>query len=138
MDARTLARILAVQALYQQDIGQEIDVENQEKLDAKIKELSATNDFGRINKPLFKNIINCVSRETDSLKSIIVANLASGWTIERIGGVLRAILFAALAERRVSPEMDKRVLISEYVAITSGFYDDKEVKFINAILDKVL
>jgi N utilization substance protein B len=138
MDARTLARILAVQALYQQDIGQEIDAENQEKLDAKIKELSDTNDIGRINKPLFKNIIGCVSRETLSIKAKIVDNLSVNWSIERIGGVLRAILSAAIAERIINPEMDKRVLVSEYVAITSGFYDDKEVKFVNAILDKIL
>jgi N utilization substance protein B len=51
--------------------------------------------------------------------------------------VLRAILRAAIGEN-MSSDTPKSVLIAEYVGITSGFYDEKEIRFVNAILDKVL
>ena len=136
MDARSLARLAAVQALYEAEAKG--GMQTVTDLSAKAKEMALFNNFNRINKKIFEAIITNVSRETNSIDEKIRANLATDWSFERIGGVLRAILRAAIGENIGEASTPKSVLISEYVAITSGFYDDKEVKFVNAILDKIL
>lgn len=133
MDARSLARLAAVQALYEAESNGSFEVGD---VSEKAKQIALFNNFNRINKKIFEQILTAVSRETSTIDDKIKANLAADWSFERIGGVLRAILRAAIAEGLSGTP--KSVLISEYVAITSGFYDDKEVKFVNAILDKVL
>lgn len=138
MDVRSLARLAAVQALYESESNGSLnDLANYDFND-KAKQFALVNNFNRINKKIFEQIITNVSRETNSIDEKIKANLAADWSFERIGGVFRAILRAAMGERLASPDTPKTVLISEYVAITSGFYDEKEVKFVNAILDKLL
>jgi len=138
MDVRSLARLSAVQALYESEANGSLnDLANYDFGD-KAKQFALVNNFNRLNKKIFEQIITNVSRETKSIDEKIRANLAADWSFERIGAVLRAILRAAMGERLSSPETPKSVLISEYVAITSGFYDDKEVKFVNAILDKII
>jgi N utilization substance protein B len=141
MDARTLARLGAIQALYEAeasgDFGAALLVLCADS-GAKAKEMALFNNLNRINKKIFEAIIQNVSRETISIDTRIKDNLAADWSFERIGGVLRATLRAALGESLGENPTPKSVLISEYVGITSGFYDDKEVKFVNAILDKIL
>jgi len=138
MDVRTLARLSAVQALYESEANGSLrDLANYDFSD-KAKQFALVNNFNRLNKKIFEQIITNVSRETNSIDEKIKANLAADWSYERIGAVLRAILRAAMGERLAAPETPKTVLISEYVDITAGFYDDKEVKFVNAILDKIL
>lgn len=138
MDVRSLARLSAVQALYENESnGTLTNIENYD-FNAKAKQIALFNNFNRINKKIFEQIVSTVSRETSIIDEKIKANLAADWSMERIGGVLRAILRAATAEKIANPETSKSILISEYVAITSGFYDEKEVKFVNAILDKLL
>ena len=138
IDARTLARISVVQAIYEQEIAGGYDLDNKDDLQKKIEALSEKNDFKRINKKLFEQILDIVSRETLIINEKIKSNLAQNWSMERIGAVIRAILSAAIAESMLEEPTDKKIIISEYVRIASGFYDDKEVKFVNAILDKIL
>ena len=137
MDVRTLARLSAVQALYESEANGSLSDIKDYNFGARAKELALANNFNRINKKIFENIITSVSRELSTIDEKIKANLAADWSFERIGGVLRAILRAAIGEG-LSGATPKSVLIAEYVAITSGFYDEKEVKFVNAILDKTL
>lgn len=132
IDARTLARLAAVQAIYEQEHSHDDIVDIAER----IERVKKTSEIKRLNKKLCEGILT-VSRETSIINSI-KENLAEGWTVERIGGVLRAILVAAIAEKQAFPETPKNIIVSEYVAISGEFYGYKEVKFVNAILDKVL
>lgn len=137
MDVRTLARLSAVQALYENEANGILNKTDGYDFVDKARQMAMFNEFSRINKKIFEQILTIVSRETSAIDDKIKANLADDWSIERIGGVLRAILRAAIGEQ-MSSETPKSVLIAEYVGITAGFYDDKEVRFVNAILDKVL
>lgn len=133
MDARTSARIAAVQALYEQ----EINLKSAYNHDERAKELASLNEFQRINKKLFSAIFLKASEEISSIDELIKANLSEKWSFERIGGVMRGILRAAIAESRIG-DAKKNLVIAEYVSITDSFYDEKEVKFVNAILDRIL
>ena len=138
MDARTIARIAAVQALYEQDIGSPESAAKSQDVERKLKQIKELNDFKKVNKKIFEAIIASYVEAAEEVNGKIIANLAEGWTIERIGGVLRSILRAAIAERRTNQEFPKPVLVSEYINITSSFYGERETKFVNALLDKVL
>ena len=134
MDARTSARVAAIQALYEQEVNSS---PLEHKLDEKAKELASANEFTRINKKIFSAIILKATEEISSIDAKIKENLAANWDFSRIGGVMRGILRAAVAESMLG-DAKKGMIISEYVAIAEGFYEEKEVKFVNAILDKIL
>ena len=138
MDARTLARLAAVQALYEREANGTLSNEDEQDLGAKAKQMALFNDLNRINKKIFEQIITTVSRETHNIDEKIKSNLAEGWSFERIGGVLRAVLRAASGEKLSAPETPNSVIISEFTGITAGFYDEKEVKFVQGILNKIL
>ncbi len=135
-DARTLARLAAVQAIYEQDMAGH-DLPDNGDVAVQIGRIKELAELSRINKKLCEGILETVSRETNIIQ-IIRDNLAEGWTAERIGGVLRAVLTAAIAEKKAFPDTPKSVIISEYVNIASSFHDEKEAKFVNGILNKIL
>ncbi len=136
MDARTSARVAAIQALYEQEVNSHPSKHN-EFLDEKAKELAQANEVKRINKKMFSAIFIKASEEITSIDELIKNNLSANWDFSRIGGVMRGILRAAIAENMLG-ESKKGIILSEYVSIAEGFYEEKEVKFVNAILDKVL
>ena len=136
MDPRTSARIAVIQALFEQEVNSR-PMKEGVALDGKAKELASANEFKRINKKLFSAIFLKASEEIALIDEQIKGNLAENWSFERIGGVMRGILRAALAENMLG-DIKKNVLISEYVTIADSFYDEKEVKFVNAILDKLI
>ena len=65
----------------------------------------------------------------------IDAALAAGWPLARIEAVLRAILRAGGYELMFRKDVPARVVISEYIDVTHGFYDQDEPGLVNAILD---
>lgn len=132
MDARTAARIAVVQALYEQEINiRHVDH------DKKAHELAKANEFKRINKKLFGEVLTKATEDIANIDERIKQNLSEEWSFERIGGVLRSILRAALAENEL-PEAKPKLIISEYVNIAGMFFDDKETGFVNGILAKML
>lgn len=135
-DARTAARIAAVQSLYEEEVNARPEGA-QKSYDERAKELAEMNEFHRINKKLFTSIFLKAMEEVANIDELIKANLSEKWSFDRIGGVMRGILRAAIAEYKIG-DVKKGLIISEYVGIAEGFYDEKEVKFVNAILDKVL
>ena len=60
------------------------------------------------------------------------------WTLDRLNIVSHAILLLAMGEYRYTEETNKAEIINIAVELAKKYLDDKEYKFINAILDKVL
>ena len=62
-----------------------------------------------------------------------------GWTFDRRNRVEQAILLLAYAHfNYVDPEVDKGVVIDIAVKQAKAYLDDKDYRFVNAILDNVL
>ena len=59
------------------------------------------------------------------------------WSLSRIDSLLRAVLRAAVWELKNCKEIDSLVILNEYMDITKAFYDSKELKLVNAILNNV-
>jgi len=144
---KSIARLMAVQALYSNSI---VDFESQagwnlEDLDKELlviaKEYAATeNDddiVKKIDKKFFREIVKYVADNIEHLDAILVTYLDKDWDMEKIGILLCSILRAALFELKEDRKTSPSIIISEYISITSEFFDKKEIGFVNAVLERI-
>ena len=85
-----------------------------------------------LRETILKMIINY-----DSIKEIIENNLVN-WKFDRLSLIDRAILFMTISEYKYVGDIDKPVVINVGVTLAKRYSDEKNYKFINGILDKVL
>lgn len=136
--ARTVARLAAVQALYQMELAGEgvdtvIDEFSRHRFDADIEgEMLAQAD-----EDWFAAIARGVVEDRAALDEAIKARLASNWRLERIDATLRALLRCAAWELKHRPEVPFEIVIDEYVELAKAFFDEAEARFVNAALDGV-
>lgn len=135
---RGAARLAAVQALYQMDIGgtgvlevvaeyeahrlgQELDGETYLKADA----------------AWFRSIVSGVVREQTKLDPLIGSALQDDWALSRLDSTVRAILRAGTFELIDRKDVPVPVIVTEYVEIAHAFFEEDEPKLVNAVLDRI-
>ena len=134
---RSLARLAAVQALYQMDVsgtslttivaeyetfrlGQELDGEQYKDADA----------------AWFRNTVSAVVRRQKIIDPLINEVLPGDWKLARMDITLRAILRCGVVEFLTRQDVPAKVIISEYVDVAVAFFPGgKEARFVNAVLD---
>lgn len=136
MQARTNARLAAVQALYQMEaIGE--GVENV-ILEFRTHRLGGDIE-GRLlheaDEDYFTELLRGVVRLQAKIDPLIEKRLASAWTLARLDSTARAILRAAAYELVHRAETPARAIINEYLEIANAFFGDDDPRFINAVLD---
>ena len=135
---RGAARLAAVQALYQMDLGGT----NLPEVIAEFetyrlgKEVDG-DQYGGADETLFRAIAAGASAKREELDNLIAAVLPDAWPLERLELILRQILRCGVYELAELPEIPTPVLISEYVAISDSFYSGKEPGMVNAVLDRL-
>jgi N utilization substance protein B len=131
---RSLARLAAVQALYQIDL-------NDAPAEAVIAELRERGEdeegFGEADDVLFADIVRGAIANRDDLDGLLNVALAPDWTLVRLEAVLRAVLRAGAYELLARLEIPARVVLNEYVDIAHAFFSGKEPKLVNGVLDHV-
>lgn len=137
---RTGARVAAVQALFQAEA-------NGESLAPVIAQFvrhrlgpapGESFEEGRVSDAdvaLFVAIMRKAATDAPGLDGIITAHLAANWPFARLDPVLRALLRAAAAELRDTPEPPARVIIREYLDIAHGFLSGEEPRFAAGVMD---
>lgn len=134
---RRAARLSAVQALYQMDVSQEPSK-------FVVREFR-DHRFGHEDEPdmivadeaFFEDIImGVVSRQTDIDKAI-AQHLSEKWSLKRLDITLRAIMRAGSYEIMCRPDVPALVIIDEYVAVATDFFEGNEPGFVNGALDKI-
>ena len=70
------------------------------------------------------------------ISQILEAALQQGGR-EEVELILECILRAGIYELLAHGDTDVGIIIHDYMNVTTGFYDGKEPKLVNAILDKV-
>ncbi|CAH0340284.1 transcription antitermination factor NusB [Rhizobium sp. CECT 9324] len=135
---RGAARLAAVQALYQMDIGgtgvlevvaeyethrlgQEVDGDTYLKADAS----------------WFRSIVAGVVRDQTKIDPMIRSALQDDWMLSRIDSTVRAILRAGTFELIERKDVPIAVIVTEYVEIAQAFFSDDEPKLVNAVLDRI-
>ena len=143
---KRLARLVAVQALFQADAMQQSAVMVLKEFEAhrltRIKGESILSDadtaevLGPVDVPLMRDIVALALQHRAGLEGILVANLPPAWPLDRLERPLRMILLAGLAEIQHQPDTALAIIISDYVDVAHAYFGGKEPGMINAILDK--
>jgi N utilization substance protein B len=136
--ARSVARLAAVQALYQMElsgVGSEAVV--REFVDHRFDGDMEGQKLAPADEPYFMGIVRGVVEHQTGVDKAIVRRLAEGWRLERLDATLRAILRAGAFELIHCPEAPIEVVINEYVDIAKSFFEGPEPGFVNGALDKI-
>ena len=134
---RSVARLAAVQALYQLEANSEIDPGSVvgEFVRHRFGEEIEGDRLGEADPELFADIVCGVTDDRERLDTEISAALTEGWPLPRLDSVLRAILRAGAYELVHRRDVPPRVSLSEYTAIAYAFFTGKEPGLANGVLD---
>jgi N utilization substance protein B len=133
---RRTTRLAAVQALYQMDIGGiSVDAALEDAVSGRLPAGEDGPIDSDVDADLFRLLVDGVVAQQGAIDTMIAKHLASGWKLERIDAVTRAILRAGVVEAWRRKDTPVPVLIDEYVEIAKAFFDGVEPKFVHATLD---
>lgn len=140
--ARSTARLAAVQALYQRQMeGTKVDellVEFHrhrlgERLDDEDSE--SGEQLAAVEVDFFNDLVRGVDARRDEIDAAITAKLSDGWTLTRLDKTMVQILRAGTYELMARADVPAAAAINEYVEVAKAFFDDREAKFVNGLLD---
>lgn len=139
---KTAARMLAVQALYQQlHNPQPAALLVNEYLSARTampageegQEVMALPDGVH-----FKKVVTGADKAQDDLSAVIAAQMKKdGQDVKEPELLLKAILLCGAYELVYLQDIDSPIIINDYVDVAHGFYEGGEAKLVNAVLDKI-
>src|SRR5438128_2304820 len=115
---RSVARLAAVQALYQLELNRGVNPESVVREFARHRfgqEIDG-DQYGEADPALFSDVVRGVAADQERLDATISAVLTEEWPLSRLDSVLRAILRAGTYELAHRCDVPPRVSISEYTA----------------------
>ncbi len=136
--ARSAARLAAVQALYQLDmeatpLAKLLDEFHQHRLGAEIE----GDQYAAAETAFFDDIVQGVSARKDEIDALLADKLAAGWKIERLDKTMLQVLRAGVFELIARADVPTPTVITEYVDVAHAFFEPREAKFVNGLLDAV-
>nr|WP_137676146.1 transcription antitermination factor NusB [Parerythrobacter lutipelagi] len=136
--ARAAARLAAVQALYQQQmegtpLARLLNEFHQHRLGREIED----DQYAEADVDFFDDVVSGVDARRDEIDGRLAANLADGWTLARMDKTMLQILRAGSYELMARADVTVGTVINEYLDVAKAFFDDREAKFANGILDAV-
>ncbi len=133
-DQRRLARLMAVQALYQMDMSGGAPADVVAEFLQHRQDGAALDVTGRA---LFEDLVTGVTAAQDVLDGLVGEVLKEGWRIGRLELVLKAILRCGAFELRDRPGVPRATVIDEYVSLAHGFFGGKEPGLVNGVLERL-
>lgn len=136
--ARSAARLAAVQALYQHDMEGTpqallLDEFHLHRLGAEIEDMQ----FAKAEVAFFDDVVKGVLARRDEIDAQLAEKLAEGWKLERLDKTMLQILRAGAYELIARADVPVATAISEYVDVAHAFFEPREAKFVNGVLDAV-
>ncbi|MFZ1744268.1 MAG: transcription antitermination factor NusB [Pontixanthobacter sp.] len=136
--ARAAARLAAVQALYQHHMEQTklpklLDEFHQHRLGRVIED----DEYAQADIDLFDDVVAGVIARRDEIDAKLTEKLAEGWSVIRLDKTMLQILRAGSYELMARADISVGTIIGEYVDVAKAFFDDRETKFVNGVLDAV-
>jgi len=136
--ARSVARLAAVQALYQMEVsnaGAEAVIRefSEHRFDRDVEDMT----LAAADEAFFADLVRGVVAHQQAVDAAIVHRLAQNWRLERIDATVRAILRAGAYELAHRADVPTEVVIDEYVELAKSFFEGPEPGFVNGALDAV-
>jgi transcription antitermination protein NusB len=142
VNRRRAARFGAVQALYQLELsGAPVEQVVAEFVAHRLSDLLGPLELAdappRVDRTWFEVVTTGAWRHAAELDALIEGLLAPGWTLNRLGFLLRAFLRAGAFELVHRPDVPARAVVSEYVELAHAFLSEEDGGFVNAVLDRL-
>ena len=136
--ARSAARLAAVQALYQRHmedthLARLLDEFHQHRLGREIEEAQ----YADAEVDFFDDVVSGTIARMEEIDALLTGKLAEGWSIARLDKTMLQILRAGSYELLARADIPTGAAISEYVDVAHAFFDEREAKFVNGVLDAV-
>ena len=136
--ARSAARLAAVQALYQQQmegtpLARLLNEFHQHRLGMEIDDAQ----YADAEVDFFDDLVAGVDARRAEIDELLDGKLAEGWTLARLDKTMLQILRSGTYELIARADVPVATAIDEYVDVAKAFFDDREAKFVNGILDAI-
>jgi transcription antitermination protein NusB len=136
--SRSAARLAAVQALYQMDMEQIglarlLDEFHAHRLGAEIEDAH----YAEADIAFFDDVVAGVNARRAEIDALIEAKLGEQWKISRLDKTMLQLLRAGAYELIARADVPTAAVIDEYVDVAHAFFDKKDAKFVNGLLDAV-
>ncbi len=136
--ARSVARLAAVQALYQMETaGAGVEAVVREFGDHRFDADLEGEPLAHVDEVFFAELARGVVGAQREIDGAISQRLAAGWKLERLDATVRAILRCAAFELRFRKDVPQEVVINEYLEIAKSFFGGVEAGFVNGVLDSI-
>jgi transcription antitermination protein NusB len=136
--ARAAARLAAVQALYQMDmesigLARLLSEFHAHRLGAEIEDAR----YAEADVDFFDDVVSGVDARREEIDALIEAKLGEEWKISRLDKTMLQLLRAGTYELIARADIPTATVIDEYVDVAHAFFDKKDAKFVNGLLDAV-
>ena len=136
--SRSAARLAAVQALYQHQMegtakAKLLDEFHQHRLGREIED----EQYAEADVDFFDDLVGGGLARREEIDGLLSERLAQGWTLARLDKTMLQILRAGAYELLARPDIPTGTAISEYVDVAHAFFEEREAKFVNGVLDAV-
>lgn len=129
MASRTKARELALQMLFQFDVGKH-------SVDHVISTFLEPRHLDPETEKFAQGLFEGAANSVESLDQLI-RERATNWRLDRMAAIDRNILRLAVYELTHYPENPPAVVINESLELARRFSQDGSVEFVNGVLDAV-
>jgi len=134
--ARAAARLAAVQALYQHEMeatpqARLLDEFHQHRFGMEVDDAV----YAEAEAAFFDDVVIGTLARKDEIDALLAGKLAEGWKLERLDRTMLQILRAGAYELIARADVPVGTAISEYLDVAHAFFDAKEAKFVNGLLD---
>ena len=134
--SRSAARLAAVQALYQLDmekpaLARLLSEFHDHRLGAEIEDAQ----YADAEVDFFEDIVSGVDARREEIDALVESKLGEQWKISRLDKTMLQILRAGIYEIIARADVPTKTIITEYVDVAHAFFDTKDAKFVNGLLD---
>ena len=136
---RSIARLAAVQALYQLELNPGLGADGviREFVRHRLGREIDGEIYGEADEGLFAEIVRGVTAHRERLDETLAAALSDEWPLARLETLLRLIVEAGAFELVHRPDIPPRVTLKEYISIAHAFFAGKEPGLANGVLDRL-
>jgi N utilization substance protein B len=136
--SRSAARLAAVQALYQHEMegtakARLLDEFHQHRLGREIED----EQYAEADVAFFDDVVGGALARRDEIDDLLRSKLTEQWRLERLDKTLLQILRAGAYELLARPDIPTGSAISEYVDVAHAFFDERDARIVNGVLDAV-
>ncbi len=136
--SRSAARLASVQALYQMDmenigIARLLNEFHDHRLGQEIEDAQ----YADADADFFDDVVSGVDARREEIDLLVDAKLGEQWKMGRLDKTMLQLLRCGTYELIARPDVPTATVIDEYLDVAHAFFDKKDAKFVNGLLDAV-